>query len=97
MVVGVELFDSAAAFSRYLEKLVRAYALDAIERKADESPAMPSERDARAFLDLLWATHAERFKALGEGEDIRLTGQGIAGGALADRGRLVHLAAFAVA
>ena len=96
-VVGVELFDSAAAFARYLEKLVRAYALDAIERKADESPATPSECDARAFLDLLWATQAERFKALGEGEDIRLTGQGIAGGALAAGGRLVHLAAFVVA
>jgi hypothetical protein len=95
--VGVELFDCTAAFSRYLEKLVRAYALDAIEREADELPASPSERDARAFLDLLWATHAERFKALGEGEDIRLTGQGIAGGALAAGGRLVHLAAFAVA
>jgi hypothetical protein len=95
-VVGVELFDSAVAFSRYLEKLVRAYALDAIERQAGEQSA-PSERDARAFLDLLWATHAERFKALGEGEDIRLTGQGIAGGALAAGGRLVHLAAFVVA
>jgi hypothetical protein len=100
-VVGVELFDSAAAFSRYLEKLVRAYALDAIERNADsdagESTVAPSARDARAFLDLVWATHAERFKALGEGEDIRLSGQGIAGGALAAGGRLVHLAAFAVA
>jgi hypothetical protein len=92
-VVGVELFDSAAAFSQYLE----AYALDAIEREADELPAAASERDARAFLDLLWATHAERFKALGEGEDIRLTGQGIVGGALAAGGRLVHLAAFVVA
>src|SRR5437764_9355974 len=30
-VVGLELFDSAVAFSRYLEKLVRAYALDAID------------------------------------------------------------------
>jgi hypothetical protein len=96
-VVGVELFDSAAAFSRYLEKLVRAYGLDAIERKADAPPASASESDARAFLDLLCATHAERFKALGEGEDIRFTGQGIAGGALAAGGRLVHLAAFVVA
>ena len=92
-VVGVELFDSAVAFSRYLEKLVRAYALDAIERELGEQPA-PSEGDAQAFLDLVWATNAERFKALGEGEDIRLTGQRIAGGA---GGRLVHLAAFVVA
>jgi hypothetical protein len=96
-VVGVELFDSAATFSQYLERLVRAYGLDAIERKADDQPAAASESDARAFLDLLWATHAERFKALGEGEDIRLTGQCITGGALATGGRLVHLAAFVVA
>jgi hypothetical protein len=95
-VVGVELFDSAVAFSRYLEKLVRAYALDAIERESGEQTA-PSEGDAQAFLDLVWATNAERFKALGEGEDIRLTGQRIAGGALAAGGRLVHLAAFVVA
>lgn len=92
-VVGVELFDAASAFSRYLEKLVRAYALDAIERAPGEQPA-PTERDARAFLDLVGATHDERFKALGDGEDIRLSGRTIAGGALAARGRLVHLAAF---
>jgi hypothetical protein len=95
-MVGVELFDSAVAFSRYLEKLVRAYALDAIERESGERTA-PSEGDAQAFLDFVWATNAERFKALGEGEDIRLTGQRIAGGALAAGGRLVHLAAFVVA
>lgn len=95
-VVGLELFDSAAAFSRYLEKLVRAYGLDAIETQASERP-VPSDTDAQAFLDLIWATHAERFPAIGEGEDIRLTGQSIAGGGLASGGRLVHLAAFVVA
>ena len=95
-VVGVELFDSPSAFSKYLEKLIRAYALEAIGRGEGNGQA-PSEGDARAFLDLLWATDAERFKALGEGEDLRLRGQGIAGGALAADGRLVHLAAFVVA
>jgi hypothetical protein len=95
-VVGVELFDSAAAFSRYLEKLVRAYALDAIEGNAcEQSP--PSEKDARAFLDRIGTTDTQRYQALGEGEDLRLTGHGIAGGGLAAGGRLVHLAAFVVA
>jgi hypothetical protein len=62
-VVGVEIFDSATAFSRYVEKLVRAYALDAIERKADEPLAAPSEGDARAFLDLLTQSTAARSKS----------------------------------
>jgi len=95
-VVGLEFFDSAPAFARYLEKLIRAYALDAIDRTEGEPPDAPVGRGARAFLDLVSATHAERFKALGEGEDLRLTGEGIAGGALVTGGRVVHLAAFAV-
>jgi len=75
--------------------LVRAYALDAIETPALE-PRVPSATDAQSFLDLVWATHAERFPALGEGDDVRLTGAGLAGGALLADGRLVHLAAFVV-
>jgi hypothetical protein len=95
-VVGLELFDSASAFSRYLEKLVRAYALDAMETSNSDQPP-PDNLQAKAFIDRVWATRTERFPALGEGEDIRLVGQGITGGALAAGGRLVHLAAFAVA
>jgi len=93
--VGLELFDSAEAFSRYLEKLVRSYALDAIET-AKGKPLAPSEAEVRRFLDSIRAADGERFPALGEGEDIRLTGKGVAGGALVLDGRLVHLAGFQV-
>jgi hypothetical protein len=93
--VGLELFDSAAAFSRYLEKLTRSYALDAIET-ANGKPLAPSEAEVRRFLDSIRAADGERFAALGEGEDIRLTGKGVAGGALALDGRVVHLAGFRV-
>jgi len=93
--VGLELFDSAAAFSRYLEKLVRSYALDAIETAKGE-PLAPSEAEVRSFLDRIRGADCERFPALGEGEDIRLTGKGVAGGALALDDRLVHLAGFRV-
>lgn len=93
--VGLELFDSATAFSRYLEKLVRSYALDAIET-ANGKPLAPSEAEVRGFLDSIRAAEGERFAGLGEGEDIRLTGEGVAGGALALDGRLVHLAGFRV-
>jgi hypothetical protein len=93
--VGLEVFDSAAAFSRYLEKLLRSYALDAIET-ANGRPLAPSEAEVRRFLDSIRGAEGERFPALGEGEDIRLTGKGVAGGALALDGRVVHLAGFAV-
>jgi hypothetical protein len=95
-VAGLELFDSPATFGKYLERLVRSWAMDAIET-ASATPLAPSLEDVRAFLEKMQQSATERFEALGEGEDIRLTGKGIAGGALAARGRVVHLAGFAVA
>lgn len=93
--VGLELFDSANAFARYLEKLVRSYALDAIETEAGKTvPA--SEVDVRRLLDSVRSAAAESFPAVGEGEDVRLTGEGISGGALIANGRVVHLAGFAM-
>lgn len=92
-VVGLELFDSAATFARYLDKLVRSYALDAIET-ADGRNLAPAETEVRRFIESLKRAAAERFAALGEGEDIRLSGTGVARGALASGGRVVHLAGF---
>ena len=45
--------------------------------------------------DWIRVAEAERFPALGEGGD-RLSGEGVAGRALALNGRLVHLAGFRV-
>ena len=93
-VAGMELFDSASAFARYFEKFVRSYAMDAIETKKDATVAA-AERDVRRFLESLKAASAERFAALGEGEDIRLSAAEVEGGALIVEGRLVHLAGYA--
>lgn len=94
--VGVELFDSQTTFARYLERLVGSYALDAMETAGNVSP-VPAESEVRRFLDMVVTTSGERFAALGEGEDIRLSGEGVTGAALMANGRMVHLAAFAVA
>ena len=94
--VGIELFDSSGAFGRYLPKLVRSYALDALETLAG-GPVAPAELEARSFLARLCSTAAEHSPALGEGEDVRLNGNGIAGGAIVADGRVVHLAGFYVA
>jgi hypothetical protein len=95
-VIGLELFDSAATFAKYLDKLVRSYAFDALETDNGKARA-PSAEQVERFLAQMQAAAEERFAALGEGEDIRLSGKGVAGGALMAEGRLVHLAGFAVA
>lgn len=94
-ITGMELFDSPGAFGKYLEKLVRSYAMDAIET-GERRSITPMDADVTRFLDNIRTATGERFAALGEGEDIRLKGDGFAGGALAAHGRVVHLAGYAV-
>lgn len=94
-VIGIELFDSSETFSKYLEKLVRAYAMDAIET-ADGAKRHAAKADVEAFIARIKSMAEERFTALGEGEDLRLHGEDVAGAALVVEGRVVHLAGYAV-
>ena len=95
-VAGLELFDSPVTFRKFMTKLVDSYALDAIEA-VDPAPVVPVEATVRRFLDDMERAVAESFSALGEGEDLRLTGDNLAGGALVALGRVLHLAAFPIA
>lgn len=94
-VVGLELFDSAGTFARYLPKLVRSYAMDAAETRETKT-VPPVEEAVRRFIEEMQAAATQNFKALGEGEDVRIEGGAIAGGALVHGERVVHLAAFRV-
>ncbi|MCB1841957.1 MAG: hypothetical protein KDI09_03250, partial [Halioglobus sp.] len=91
-VKGIELFDAADTCARLMPKLIRSYALDAIEERGQEIHG--PHRPVQHFLDAVRAAPVDSFTALGEGEDLRLRCATIAGGALAARDRVVHLCAF---
>jgi hypothetical protein len=92
-VTGMELFDSDITFLKFMAKLVRSYAMDAIEEvQADARP--PVEGAVRKFLEEMKAAALQRFPALAEGEDLRIESETVAGGALLANGRLLHLCAF---
>lgn len=91
-ICGLELFDVSDTCNKLLPKLVRSYALDAIEERQAAAPAASPGIDQ--FLQLIAAAPADSFEALGEGEDLRIRATDIAGGALAARDRVVHLCAF---
>jgi len=95
-ILGAELFDAAAVFKKLLDKLVGSYAMDAIEEPDQQREAV-SEQAVTEFLSRIKASAIESFPAVGEGQDLRLHGRGISGGALLVDGRLVHLSAFSVA
>jgi len=91
-VQGMEVFDSSKTFNHYLERLVSSYALSSLaDTRNSKDAAIP---DTEKFIESVKNASTERFQALGEGDDLRLSGESLAGGALQAEDRIVHLAAF---
>ncbi len=98
-IVGFDLFDCAETLRKLFPKLIRSYALDALDAslaKETESK-VPSAADAAEFLEAVTRAKQETFPAIGEGEDLRLSAHDLTGAALASRERVVHLSAFRLA
>jgi len=95
-VRGADVFDSALTFRKFLRKLLGSYALDAVEEQDVAAAPAPTLAHVEAFLAQLRDAPETRYKALAEGEDVRLESPGAAAGALEVGGKVVHLAAFAV-
>lgn len=93
--VGLELFDAAQTYGKYLAKIIRGYALDALDAPGPEGAGKPLEPTlASRLLQALRRAEVQRFPATGEGQDIRFTTRSLQGAALEVDGHLVHLLAF---
>lgn len=91
---GLELFDAPATWRKLAPKLIQSYALDALDRAANHQ-ATAMAADVARFAKTITSATSSAFQAVGEGEDVRLSGQGLQGAALVARGRAIHLMAFA--
>ena len=92
-VEGLELFDCHDTLTDLLPKLIRSYAIDALETRG-ATPKRAKPKRAREFLQLVIEAPVETFPAVGLGTEIRMSASGlIAGGLVADE-RVVQLAAF---
>ena len=99
-LIGLDLFDSPKTFAAALGKLVESHALDAIDTANASAPATSAHAGAEAarhWLTAIGQAEVERFAAVGEGEDWRIYGDTVSGGALIKDGHLIHLCAFHVA
>ena len=92
-VRGLELFDCQQTFKSLMPKLVRSYALDAIDKQASGVEASVSTT-VDEFMAAVVKAETQAFDSLGEGEDIRLAAPELSGGALVARDRVMHLCAF---
>lgn len=96
-IAGIDAFDSADTFAKVAPKLIRSYAVDAMERTTATPRVGPAPDAVRAFLTDVAGVSANRFKALGLGDDLRLNGMTLAGAALETSGQIVHVVAFPAA
>ena len=94
-VAGLELFDAASTWRAISHKLVRSYAIDAIDRPRTEV-AMPSPESAKAFCTALASSAGSTFPATGMGDDVRLSGVHVMGAALVADGRAMHVSGFPI-
>ena len=96
-IAGMELFDSPVTLRALLPKIVRGYAIDAIDRRLADArgSAVRSVRpQAERFVASVSASAALTAPAVGLGSDVRLSGAGIIGAALTTD-HVLHLIAFA--
>ena len=95
-IAGMELFDSEQTCGALLPKVIRSYALDAIDPRIAGEPRS-DQQPVEAFLERVIRAKCHEDHAIGEGVDLRFQGDpGLAGGALFARDRVVHLVAFAL-
>lgn len=92
-ILGLEIFDHSEVMRRFFQKLVRSYALDALDA-APEANGAASVESVRALVTQVGAAQSFTEQALGIGKDVRLNGREISGAALWAHERYVHICTF---
>ena len=88
----LDLFDQPATLHKLWPKLVKSYAVEALEAKSKK--AASSEPEPAAVLSAAANSDCIAFPSVGLGRDLRLTGSGIIGAGLALDDRVIHLSVF---
>ena len=102
---GLDVFDRPETLAAFLPKLVRSYAVDALDFSRAASGGRVRERDpdagrpaplsgARDFLERLRAGSFDDHPAVGLGRDVGIRADGAIGGALVADDVTVHLSGF---
>ena len=85
-----DLFDRPETLRLYWNRLVRSYALEALDRKANK----PSVDSAARLLRRPGGASLTPFASVGIGTDVRIMGNGVVGAALVHGQSVVHTSLF---
>jgi ARG and Rhodanese-Phosphatase-superfamily-associated Protein domain len=93
-ILGLEGFGCHDTFSRFFEKLVKSYALDALDsRSTSRKESLPPDK-ARRFIASAIKSKGERHPSIGLGENITFESRIVSGAALVESNRLLCISAF---
>lgn len=93
-VLGLESFGCTDTFGRFFEKIVKSYALDALDKRKSSKPISVAPDAARRFMKSTAAGNMERHPPLGLGEAVTIASRVVSGAALTEKSRVIHLSAF---
>ena len=93
-VLGLECFGCSDTFNRFFKKLVKSYALDALDCiDSPKDDSVPPEK-ARRFIKSVANGKGEIHPSIGLGETLVFESRSVSGAALVDGNRVYHLSAF---
>ncbi|MDR3710549.1 MAG: hypothetical protein P4L33_19795 [Capsulimonadaceae bacterium] len=93
-IIGMDLFDSGETYRACHAKLIASAAIDALAEPNPAAVPPPQLTCAARFIQRVATARTLRFAGVGQGENVRLSGQFLTGGALIDNNRVVHMSAF---
>jgi len=94
-ITGADLFDQVATLDKLWPKLIRSYALDALELKPEEKAGDVDRPGLERWVRGAALAPREPFKSPGAGQDIRFETPQLAGSALVVADQPVHVELFA--
>jgi len=94
--VGLDLFDHPHTLRRLFPKLVRSYALDALETATAATPRGTGNASIEGVLEAIVAAPMFAQPAVGLGKDVRISSKSMSGAALWAADRYIHICAFSV-
>ena len=92
-IVGLDLFDNKETLKKLMPKLVRSFALDAIELNTRKK-YQPEIEDAKDLLKKTATANTSNHPAVGDGNNLRLQSEEVIGGALVLDYQVIHLSVF---
>ena len=93
-VLGLESFGCSDTFGRFFEKIVKSYALDALDKRKSSKPISVAPDAARRFIQSTAKGKTERHPTLGLGEAMTIESRVASGAALTEKNQVIHLSAF---